>query len=169
MGFGKQVGKENRAKSETKSFKTRVGKMMKKDAFWKPPGGGNPCTRYGGAGILGPPHYQFSKKTPHHSPQTKEHLVTPCAQARWRIINVKNLLWNKKKQLCNTKKILRNTKKLLWNTEKLFWNTKEILWPGSFWNNKKLYGIPRGLYGTPRNFLWNTKKLVGIPRSCIEY
>ena len=49
-------------------------------------GGVRQETRLGGGWILGPPNYQFSETTPHHSPQTtahrpQEHLVTPCAQS----------------------------------------------------------------------------------------
>ena len=72
--------KRNRLKNASK-------KCWKKDAFWKPLGGGEPRTRHGWGWILGPPNYQFSKTTPHHSPQTTahrppEHLVTPCAHQR---------------------------------------------------------------------------------------
>ena len=38
--------------------------------FGGPWGGREQCGRKGGAGILGPPNYQFSKKTTHHTPQT---------------------------------------------------------------------------------------------------
>ena len=49
--------------------------------------GGDPRTGHGDGWILGPPNYQVSKTTPHHSPQTtahrpQKHLVTPSAQQR---------------------------------------------------------------------------------------
>ena len=61
---------------------------MKKACVLEAPGGGEEHeTRHGSAGILGPPNYQFSKTTPHHSPQTTAHRpqeqsLTPCAQQR---------------------------------------------------------------------------------------
>ena len=61
----------------------RITTLYENNAFWKPLGGREQCTGHGGGWILGPPNYKFSKKTSHQSPQTKEHLVTPCAQARW--------------------------------------------------------------------------------------
>ena len=38
--LGRQVGKENRAKSEQKSIKKRIEKMMKKECVLEAPGGG---------------------------------------------------------------------------------------------------------------------------------
>ena len=60
-GFGRLVGKENRAKSEQKSIKKRIEKMLKEncvlDAVWTPlAGGGNPRAGHRGAGILGHPN-----------------------------------------------------------------------------------------------------------------
>ena len=72
-----------------KSIEQRIEKIMKNRCVLEAP-----RTGHGDAGILGPPNYQFSKKTPHHSPQTKEHLVTPCAQARWRI-HIYIYIWRK--------------------------------------------------------------------------
>ena len=69
VAFGKQVGVENRAKSHQKSIKKQ-----------KPPGGMVQWAGLAGAGILGPPNYQFLNKTTHHTPQ--KHFVTPCAQQR---------------------------------------------------------------------------------------
>ena len=46
--------------------------LEKKGAFGRVRGGGA-CTRHFEAGFLGPPNYQFSKTTPHHSPQTTAH------------------------------------------------------------------------------------------------
>ena len=50
MGFGRQVGVENRAKSEKKSIEKRIEKMMKKRCVLEAPGGGEAVrgTRRGG-------------------------------------------------------------------------------------------------------------------------
>ena len=40
MVFGRQVGRENRAKSEQKSIKKRIEKIMKKECVLEAPGGG---------------------------------------------------------------------------------------------------------------------------------
>ena len=57
VGFGRQVGVENRAKSEKKSIEKRIEKMMKKRCDLDAAGGGVRETGHGGAAILGPPNY----------------------------------------------------------------------------------------------------------------
>ena len=41
VGFGRQVGVENRAKSDQKSIEKRIEKMMKKKCFLEAPGWGD--------------------------------------------------------------------------------------------------------------------------------
>ena len=86
MDFGRQVGVENRAKSEKKSIVKRIEKIMKKACGLEAPGGGEAMDGSWRGMDPGTPNYQFSKTTPHHSPQTTAHrphdqLVTPCAQS----------------------------------------------------------------------------------------
>ena len=62
---------KNRLKNESK-------KSWKKDAVWKPLGGWDPRAGQGAAGFLGPPNYQFLKKTTHHSPHTTNNSTRPA-------------------------------------------------------------------------------------------
>ena len=66
--------------------------MMKKDAFWKPLGGRQQWARNGEAWILGPPNYQFSKKTTHHSPHTINNYSRPARTSAVADIFMKGVL-----------------------------------------------------------------------------
>jgi len=71
MDFCRQVGVQNRAKSDKKSIGKCIEKMIKKICVLEAPGGGNPRARLGCAGILGPP-ITNSQRQPHttaHRPQ----------------------------------------------------------------------------------------------------
>ena len=57
MGFGRQVGVENRAKSEKTSIEKHIEEMMKKRCVLDAAGGGGPYTGHAEAAILGPPNY----------------------------------------------------------------------------------------------------------------
>ena len=57
VGFGSQVGVENRAKSDQESITKRIEKIMKKRYVFKAPGWGIRWTGHCEAGILGPPNF----------------------------------------------------------------------------------------------------------------
>ena len=75
---------EKRAKSEQKSTKKRIEKMMKKISVLEAPGGGMPRARYGRADSWDPVIIK-NQKTTAHRPQTTEQSHTPLRKARWRI------------------------------------------------------------------------------------
>ena len=65
VDFGKQVGKENRTKSEQQIIQKGIEKMIttKKTCVLEAAGGVRCCTLHRSAGILRPPNWQGSKKT----------------------------------------------------------------------------------------------------------
>ena len=86
VGFGSQVGRKNRAKSDQKSIKKRIEKMMKKRCVLEAPGCA-PSTERATVpqGSWDPLITNFQRKqlTTHHTPQTITHALR--APARWRI------------------------------------------------------------------------------------
>ena len=59
VGFGRQVGVENRAKSEHKSIEKRIEKIMKKTCVLEASRGGEQEALHGEAGILGPSNLAY--------------------------------------------------------------------------------------------------------------
>ena len=81
---------EKRAKSEQKSIKKRIEKMMKNRCVLEAPGGGCHARAMAGQGFWDP-LITKNQKTTAHKPQTTEQSVTPLRKARWRISMKVNL------------------------------------------------------------------------------
>ena len=70
--FGRQVGREHRAKSEQTSIQKRIEKMLKNMCVLEAAGGeGGPRAGRGEAAILGPSYGRFSKNTMHRTQSIK--------------------------------------------------------------------------------------------------
>ena len=68
--LGAKLGRKIEPRAIKNRLKTDRKNKEKTMRFGSPLLGGNPCTLQGDGWILGPPNYQFLKKTTHHRPQT---------------------------------------------------------------------------------------------------
>ena len=71
MDFGRQVGVEKRAKSEQKSIKKRIEKMMKKMSVLEAPGGEGSLRALWRAVDPGTPFYSKIKRTENREQRTE--------------------------------------------------------------------------------------------------
>ena len=90
MVFGRQVGRENRAKIDQKTIQKGIGKMMKKRSVLMGSGEGGQGRAMARVAQTPPPflHFQRTKqnRTKAQSTEVKKNTQARHARARWRII-----------------------------------------------------------------------------------